>query len=138
MRTLILLVVLSTAIMGCAGNRALYVPHTPKQYTERPEASTILLTYAEKLDHPYEEMGTVFAFTRSRNHYDRVAQLLKEKARQVGADAVIKVQYKEEQIIGINPFFFISIPYAVATGEGVAVHYVQAQSSEGQKSATTV
>ena len=132
MRTLLVLLVLSIAMTGCAGNRALYVPHTPRQYAEKPEASSILLTYTEKLDHPYEEMGTLFAFTRSRNNYERVAELLKEKARQIGADAIIKVQYKERQVLGISPFF-ISVPYNVAAGEGVAVHYREAQEWEREK-----
>ena len=129
MRILTIVLVGSIFMGGCAGNRAIYVPHTSEHYPAKPADSPVILTYAEKLDHPYVEMGTLFASTRSRNKYGVVAELLEKKARQVGADAVIKVQYKEKQIFGINPLF-ISVPYNVAAGEGVAVHYLQTQSSE--------
>ena len=126
MRIFIIVLISSIFMSGCAGNRAIYVSHNSQQYSANRTDSPVILTYTEKLDHPYQEMGTIFAFTRSRNNYERVAELLKEKARQVGADAIIKVQYKERQIFGISPFF-ISVPYNVATGEGVAVRYLEAK-----------
>ncbi len=132
MRIFTIVLMGSLLMSGCAGNRAIYVPHTPGLYPEKPVGSPVILTYTDKLDHPYEEMGALFASARSRNKYGVVAELLKEKARQVGADAVIKVQYKEKQIFGISPFF-ISVPYNVAAGEGVAVHYIEVQKGSGEK-----
>ena len=130
MRTLPTLVLIFVLLAGCARNRVVYVSHSLERYPAKSASAPVLLTYSEKLDRSYEELGTVFAYARSAIQYDRVAELLKGKARQMGADAVIKVQYKQRQVFSVNPFF-ISVPYNAATGEGIAVRYVSPQNQKG-------
>lgn len=108
---------------GCARNRVMYVPYSAGWPSEKSPGSPVLLTSENQLGQPVEELGMLFATARSAYEYDKVAGLLKEKARRVGADAVIKVKYGEKQVFGVNPLFF-SLPYHVTTGEGIAVRYV--------------
>jgi len=91
---------------GCARSRAVYVPHTAEHYPAKSVDSPVVLTHADQLHSPYKEIGAIIANARSANKYEVVAELLKKKAREVGADAVIKVQYKQKQVFGLNPLIF--------------------------------
>ncbi|GEM_PF-4768005 len=80
-------------------------------------------------------MGTLIAYGQSFEGYDRVNELLKQAAREIGADAVIRVRYYQESIFRIG--FILTLGYTVAAGQGVAVRFkkppVQADSAEKNK-----
>lgn len=132
MRITFLLAAATMVLGGCVESRAIYVPHEAVGVSERAAGSSILLTSGDQLDYPYEEMGAIFVSARSGKEYEAVAEMLKRKATQIGADAVIKVKYEEKQAFGISPFF-VSIPYHVTKAEGIAVRYQEEKTTPTQR-----
>jgi len=104
---------------GCAVNRSLYVPYESKMYP--PKAPLAPIVIADELQQPYEEMGSIVAYGRYLDGYDKVNELIKAQAREIGADAVIKVRYYQENIFRVG--FILTLDYTVATGQGVAVRF---------------
>ena len=104
---------------GCAVNRSVYVPYESKMYPAKTPLAPIVI--ADELEQPYEEMGSIVAYGRYLDGYDKVNELLKNQAREIGADAVIKVRYYQENIFRVG--FILTLDYTVATGQGVAVRF---------------
>jgi len=52
----------------------------------------ILLTTGE-IDRPYTEIGVIFVKGRYFTSFEKVMEKMKDKAREVGADAVIKIEF---------------------------------------------
>jgi hypothetical protein len=52
----------------------------------------ILLTTGE-IDRPYTEIGVIFVKGRYFISFEKVMEKMKDKAREVGADAVIKIEF---------------------------------------------
>jgi len=61
----------------------------------------------------------------TRQGYEGLNAKMRAKAREVGADAVIFVNYGTENVMSIIPFF-VAIPYDVLTAQGVAIRSVDA------------
>jgi hypothetical protein len=115
-------VLIAAAVSGCAVNQAVYVPYETKLYLPKSGTAPILL--CDRPARSYEEMGAIMAYGRWFDGYDRVNELLKERAREIGADAVIAVRYRSEKVFGVS--FIVSIGYTVATAQGVAVRWKEA------------
>lgn len=115
-------VLIAAAVSGCAVNQAVYVPYETRLYSPKPESAAVLL--CDRPSKPYDEMGAIVAYGRWFDGYDRVNELLKERAREIGADAVIDVRYRPEKVFGLS--FIVSIGYTVATAQGVAVRWKEA------------
>ncbi|MBI4549782.1 MAG: hypothetical protein HY714_02535 [Candidatus Omnitrophica bacterium] len=115
------ILLLTAAVSGCAVDQAVYVPYETKLFPARSEASPVLL--CDRPSEPYEEMGAIMAYGRWFDGYERVNELLKERAREIGADAVINVRYRPEKVFGLS--FIVSLGYSVASAQGVAIRWVQ-------------
>lgn len=105
---------------GCSVNRAIYVPYESKLYPPKTEIAPVTIGY--DIDQPYDEMGSIIAYGRWLDGYDRVNELFMEKAREIGADAVIRVRYHPQDVFSLS-FIFFSAGYVVAAGQGTAVKF---------------
>lgn len=101
---------------GCAVNRSIYIPYDSKIFPPKAPLDSVFI--GDEPSRPYEEMGTLIAYGQSFEGYDRVNEILKQGAREIGADAVIKVRYHQESIFRIG--FILTLGYTVAAGQGVA------------------
>jgi hypothetical protein len=72
------------------------------------------------LDRAYQEIGVIHVSGVTRQGYDKLNEKMRSKAREVGADAIIFVQYGTENVLSVVPFFF-AFPYDVLTADGLAV-----------------
>lgn len=104
---------------GCTLNRAVYVPYDSKVFPQKAPLAPVSIL--DETREPYEEMGTLIAYGESFEGYERVNELLKQAARDVGADAVIKVRYHQESIFRIG--LILTLGYTVASGQGVAIRF---------------
>ena len=56
-----------------------------------PKTSIDQVSYVEKVDKPFVEIGTVSVTTERRDHFDDVIPKLKQEAGMLGADAITDV-----------------------------------------------
>lgn len=77
-------------LSGCATVRTDFAPLQENVVLSKGSSGNILLTTSD-LNRSYKEIGVIFV----KGHhvgYKKVMETLKEKAREVGADAVIKIE----------------------------------------------
>jgi len=103
---IILMLILFTgcATMECFRMRTDFAPLTSKTGTD------VLLT-TKDIDRPYNEIGVIFVKGR-HVRYEKIVEKLRSKAKGLGADAVIKIEFG-------NRFERLYWPYC----RGVAVAY---------------
>lgn len=75
---------------GCARTMADFAPLSIDLSTSQTGAD-ILLTTGD-LDRPYKELGVIFAKGRCA-HYKKIVERLRSEAKEIGADAVIKIEF---------------------------------------------
>ncbi len=122
-QTLLWTILLTVGISGCAAGRNDFILLNPKtHFSSRPVNTPVLLTVGE-LPSAYQEIGVIHVSGIGREGYDKLNERLREKAREVGADAVIHVYYGTENAFSIIPFF-IAFPYDVLVARGLAVRSV--------------
>ena len=90
--------------LGCAYTLEDFAPFTAESGTD------VLLTTGD-IDRPYKELGVIFV-KASHARYEKVVEELKVKAKEVNADAVIKLEFN-------NRLSLIHRPYC----RGVAVSF---------------
>jgi hypothetical protein len=66
-----------------------------EHFTPKNTDAEIILT-TKDLDRPYKEIGIITAVGRKNITYDELNEKIKLKAREIGADAVIKLEYGTE------------------------------------------
>ena len=116
MKNLILVFALGIILSGCYyGSSKAYV----KETYSKTDAEKIIIT-EDDLNKPYKELGTVEAVVRkgtilnAHPTKEQVNEKLKKEASKIGADAIIKVEYKS----GIG-----MISWGVMSGKGIAVKF---------------
>lgn len=115
-----LLLGLSLGVTGCAVGRSDHALLNPSGViAEKASEEPIFLTTLD-LEDPYEEIGFIHVSGTTREGYEVLNRKLRDRARRLGADAVIHISYGLENAFSIVPIF-ISIPYDVVTAEGLAV-----------------
>jgi hypothetical protein len=92
-------------------------------FQPRPANAPVVLTVGD-LDRTYQEIGVIHVSGVSRQGYERLNIKMRDKAREVGADAIIFVHYGTENVLSVVPFF-VAIPYDVLTAEGLAVRSIE-------------
>ena len=75
---------------GCARTMTDFAPFTVDSVTSQ-KGEDILLTTGD-IDRPYKELGVIFVKGRC-TRYEKIVEELKAKAKEVGADAVIKIKF---------------------------------------------
>ena len=75
---------------GCARTMTDFAPFTASSVISQ-KGEEILLTTGD-IDRPYTELGLIFVKARCRS-YEKITEELKTKAKEVGADAVIKIDF---------------------------------------------
>jgi len=76
--------------VGCARTMADFAPLAIDSPTSQT-GSDILLTIGD-LDRPYKELGVIFVKGRCVR-YKKVVERLRSEAKEIGADAVIKIEF---------------------------------------------
>jgi len=95
MKRMVGVVIVCLSLIGCAS-----VPHIRVNYGSlnnetfiaKSSNAEILLT-TKDLDRPYKEIGIISASGKAKTTYDELNEAIKKKAREMGADAVIKLDY---------------------------------------------
>jgi len=113
------------AASGCAAARQDFVSlNAGTTFSPRPAAAPVILSVGD-FDRSYQELGMIHVSGITRQGYEGLNAKMRAKAREVGADAVIFVNYGTENVMSIIPFF-VAIPYDVLTAQGVAIRSVDA------------
>lgn len=81
-------------------------------YPAKDASASILLRTSDYADKKYEEIAVINIRSGSMTHVDQLNESLKQKARELGADAIIRIQYGHEGMWG-NP-----------TATGTAVKFI--------------
>ena len=82
-------------LVGCASIpniRVNYGSLTNETFVAKSSDTEILLTTKDS-DRPYKEIGIISASGKVKTTYDELNEKIKKKAREIGADAVIKLEY---------------------------------------------
>jgi hypothetical protein len=109
MKKSIILISMLVLLAGCATVRTDFAP---LQFgTTAAKTSGDILLATGDLNRPYKELGVIFVKGRHTG-YQSIMEKLREKAREVGADAVIKIEFSSR-------FFYYHRPYC----RGVAVSF---------------
>ena len=86
-----IVIFLAIGFFGCARTMTDFAPlSTTPVISEKGEE--ILLTTGD-IDKPYKELGIISVRGRRRVSGEKMMQSLKEKAKEVGADAVVKIEF---------------------------------------------
>lgn len=105
---------------GCAAARQDFVSlNAGTTFASRPSDAPVILSVGD-FDRSYHELGVIHVSGVTRQGYEGLNAKMRAKAREVGADAVIFVNYGTENVMSIVPFF-VAIPYDVLTAQGIAV-----------------
>jgi hypothetical protein len=89
----ILVLLLCLGLTGCAITRVNYGSLVNKYFPSKNNNAEIILS-TQDLDRPYEEIGVISVVGANKNtSYDELNKNMIQKAREVGADAVIKIEY---------------------------------------------
>jgi hypothetical protein len=109
MKKLILLISMLVLLAGCATVRTDFAPLQFNATAVKTSGDILLAT--GDINRPYKELGVIFVKGRHTG-YQNIMEKLREKAREVGADAVIKIEFGSR-------FFYYHRPYC----RGVAVSF---------------
>ena len=94
---------------GCATVRTDFAPLQFNAVAAKTSGNILFIT--GDINRPYQELGVIFVKGRHVG-YQHIMEKLKEKAQEVGADAVIKIEFG-------NRFFYYTRPYC----RGIAVAF---------------
>jgi hypothetical protein len=111
MKKMMMLIGTMLMLTGCATVRTDFAPLRFDAVAAKTSGD-IRLTTAD-IDRPYTELGVIFVKGRHIG-YQSIMEKMKQKAQEVGADAVIKIEFG-------NRFFYYHRPYC----RGVAVSFKQ-------------
>jgi len=75
---------------GCATVRTDFAP---LRFDAAAKTSSDILLTTGGIDRPYTEIGVIFVKGRYFTSFEKVMEKMKDKAREVGADAVIKIEF---------------------------------------------
>ena len=75
-------------LFGCARARTDFAPFT----TVTSQAEEEILLTSGDVDRPYKELG-VIVVKGKRTNGEKIMELLRAEAKEIGADAVIKIDY---------------------------------------------
>ncbi len=93
---ILLALLLCLSLMGCASTKVNYGALVGANLSPKDATAEIILT-TKDLDRPYKEIGIISVVGGSKNTtYDELNDKMRQKAREVGADAVIKIEYGTE------------------------------------------
>jgi len=90
MKKYFVLICLVILFFGCARTMTDFAPFTVNAVTSQA-GEDILLTTGD-IDRPYKELGVIFVKARCKR-YEKIVEKLKAKAKEVGAYAVIKIDF---------------------------------------------
>jgi hypothetical protein len=90
MKKCFVLICLVIGFFGCARTMTDFAPFTIDSVTSQT-GEGILLTTGD-IDRPYKELGVIFVKGRCTSG-EKIMELLKAEAKEVGADAVIKIEF---------------------------------------------
>lgn len=90
MKKFFMFICLVMLCFGCARTMTDFAPFTASSVISQ-KGEEIVLTTGD-IDRPYTELGVIFVKARCRS-YDKITEELKAKAKEVGADAVIKIDF---------------------------------------------
>ena len=90
MKKWLVLIFLAIGFFGCVRTMTDFTPFTADSVTSQA-GNDILLT-AGDIDRPYKELG-IIAVRGKRASGEKMMESLKEEAKEVGADAVIKIEF---------------------------------------------
>lgn len=83
-------------LAGCASTKVNYGSMTSEKLQSKDINAEILLL-TKDIEKPYKEIGIISIVGANKNtSYDELNDKLMQKAREVGADAVIKIEYGTE------------------------------------------
>ena len=82
---------LAIGLFGCARTMTDFAPFTTDSVTSA-KGEEILLTTGD-IDRPYKELGIIAVRGRRRASGEKMMKALKAEAQEVGADAVIKIEF---------------------------------------------
>jgi len=128
MKRVICLLTLVMLVSGCATVKINYGSLTNDSFPSKDENAEILLT-TKDIDRPYEEVGIISASVTGEGiTFEEMNQRMKEKAREIGADAIIKIEYGTTNggimipsSAGYGSFgALLSLPYS----KGLAIKYI--------------
>lgn len=95
MKKWVVLVCLAIGFFGCARTRTDFVPFT----TVTSQAGEEIVLTTGDIDRPYKELGVIVVRKRCASG-EKIMELLKEEAKEVGADAVIKIDFSRRYYRG--------------------------------------
>lgn len=102
-----MLICLAIGLFGCARTMTDFAPFTSEGFSS-PQGGEMILTTGD-IDRPYKELGIIVVRGR-RASGEKIMQSLKAEAKEVGADAVIKIEcgkhyYRRRYCCGIAVAF---------------------------------
>lgn len=90
MKKMFMFICLGMFCFGCARTMTDFAPFTASSVISQ-KGEEILLTTGG-IDRPYKELGVIFVKARCKR-YEKITEELKAKAKEVGADAVINIEF---------------------------------------------
>jgi coenzyme F420-reducing hydrogenase gamma subunit len=90
MREWFMFICLLMLCFGCARTMTDFAPFASDSVTSQTEEEMLLTT--GDVDRPYKELGVIFVKGRCAR-YEKIVEKLKARAKEVGADAVIKIEF---------------------------------------------
>lgn len=91
MKKYLLFFCLTIIFTGCARTMTDFAPFTSDGVSS-PKGGEMILTTGD-IDRPYKELGIIVVRGHRRASGEKMMQSLREEAKQVGADAVIKIEF---------------------------------------------
>lgn len=83
-------------LSGCASTKVNYGSMTSEKLQSK-DANAEILLLTKDIEKPYKEIGIISVVGANKNtSYDELNDKLKQKAKEFGADAVIKIEYGTE------------------------------------------
>jgi hypothetical protein len=90
MKKTITLMCVALLLTGCASTWTRFEPFSSTRLAAKPESWDIPMSPGVPIGRRYEKLGVVWS---SWYTYDSAEQHVREKAREIGADAVISLRY---------------------------------------------
>ena len=101
MKYLLIIFCSLTLFFGCARIRTDFAPLDVSLMATKPSTSIRLTT--GDLDRPYKELGVIFIKGRHVN-YENIMEGLQSKAKELGANAVIKIEFGKRYGYSRRPY----------------------------------
>ncbi len=123
---------LCLVLSGCTSTKVNYGSFIGQNMPSRDSnAEVVLIT--NDLDKPYKEIGIISVVGANKNtSYDELNEKMKQKAREVGADAVVKIEYGTEarNVMVPSTYGYGSIGTTIhkPSCKGIAVVFVRQRS----------